>query len=307
MYEMHKGSNSHIVLRGRRFSSEELDLICNCVAENFRLGRTRISQIICQELDWRQPNGWLKERACRDVLRRLEKLGIIHLPPSKVSRRPKVLSSSEGHKSDKEKKSYLREMNTDVALTSFPRAVTLEFAKGNASEKIWNELVEKYHYRGHKVIVGQCIKYLIYADDCLAGAIAFSSPTWNLEARDRLLAGLGMDISTIRNCVINNSRFLILPQIKIENFASHVLSQATKQVLNDWSWYYSTVPMIAETFVESSNYQGTCYKAANWISVGNTKGYAKRGASHFNSQEPKVIFLYGLTRKMRRKLGKAVQ
>ena len=98
---------------------------------------------------------------------------------------------------------------------------------------------------------------------------------------------------------VNNSRFLILPTLQVKYFASHILSLATNKIVNDWNSYYSITPLIAETFVQPSRFEGTCYKAANWLEVGITKGYAKKGQTYRNSQEPKKIFLYGLNKRTR--------
>ena len=191
----------------------------------------------------------------------------------------------------------LSSFDLTTPITEFPRSIQLEFAKGNQAEKIWNELVSEYHYLGNRTTVGRCIKYIVRSKNRLLGAISFSSPAWQLEPRDKALKAIG--ISNPHDHAINNSRFLILPFVQVPNLASYILSVATKNIVHDWSRYYSVKPLIAETFVQPSLFDGTCYKAANWIEVGTTKGYAKRGSSYRNSQEPKKIFLYGLTRQIR--------
>jgi hypothetical protein len=180
--------------------------------------------------------------------------------------------------------------------------ITLEFAKGNAAERTWNKLVNEHHYLGHKVVVGRRLKYLIHYLGKPVGAICFSSAAWELESRDKALQHLGFSPKRIREQVINNSRFLIVSNANVPNLASRALSLATKQVAHDWTEFYSLRPQVVETFVQPSRFGGTCYKAANWIEIGRTKGYAKRGRNHVNSQESKYIFLYGLSKTMRRKL-----
>lgn len=282
------------MLRGRRFTYRGLRTIIRSVGDNFDSGRTRISEIVCRKLGWRQPNGWLKDRACRDVLRELEKLHIIKLPPRLSA---KSISNTRG--GAKEIQSAVDGMR---AVGSMPQRVELELAKGNASEKLWNALVHKHHYLGHKVQVGRCLKYLVRGDGELLGAISFSSPAWTLTVRDQLLRKLGIGKAKLRDFVINNSRFLILPNVRVPHLASRILAEATRRVAIDWTWYYSITPLIAETFVEPNRFKGTCYRAANWIEIGRTSGYAKVGSSHHNSQQPKKLFVYGLTRRYRRKL-----
>ncbi|SRR5579885_1568531 len=294
------GSNRYqtsLTLRGRAFSSDDLEVIQQCVKENFHKGRTRISQAICEKLDWRQPNGWLKDRACRDVLLSLEKKGLIDLPPRQVNNVP-ILVDQKKHPS------YLRQYDLLSPILNFPPNIRIEFAKGNNMEKIWNELVRLYHYLGHDVLVGRCIKYLVKSEDRLLGALAFSSPAWRLAPRDIVLRHLGLDIDKVGDYVVNNSRFLLLPYVKVKNLASAVLSLATDQIVTDWTKFYSITPQIAETFVQPSRFLGTCYRAANWIEVGSTRGYAKSGYTHHNSQEPKLIFLYGLNKNIRKRLLK---
>jgi hypothetical protein len=282
-----------IVLRGRTFNAEDLAVIRRCIDAHFDRGRTFISQVICEELGWKQPNGWLKDRACRDVLIRLERMGVVTLPPTLVPRKPQ---------SQKPRPTSLSSAYDITPVTDFPANITLEFAKGNDAEKVWNEVVDRHHYLGHKIAVGRCIKYLVRTETTLLGAVAFSSPAWRIEARDRLLRRLGINAADLRDKVINNSRFLILPNVRVPNLASRVLALTTTRIVKDWTDYYCLVPQVAETFIQPSLYNGTCYKAANWVEVGATKGFMKSGGVHRNSQEPKHVLLYGLNRRMRRNL-----
>lgn len=288
-----------LTIRGRYFSPTDLVTVSHCVKDNFDKGRTYISEALCKQLSWKQPNGWLKDRACRDALVQFERMGLIELPPPLIKRKETKTKSS--------KTTYSSEFDLVTPITTFPPQISLEFAKGDDNEKLWNELVERYHYLGHQVQVGRCIKYLVKTEDRLLGAVAFSSPAWNLSVRDELLTLIGIDPARVLDLVINNSRFLILPNVTIPNLASRVLSIATSRVLRDWTKYYSIAPQVAETFVQPSKFLGTCYKAANWIEAGFTKGYAKKGSSYHNSQEPKRLFLYGLNPEIRRELLRAIR
>jgi len=270
-----------------------------CVADHYGEGRTRISEVICARLGWRQPNGWPKDRACRDVLQRLENLHLVKLPSR--------LSNPQNGKSTvtkRNRKKLLCGIQTPVS--TMPERIELEFAKGNASEHLWNAIVDEYHYLGHRVQVGRCLKYLIRGDGKLIGAISFSSPAWQLGVRDSLLKRIGISSSSVRDVVINNSRFCILPKVRVPHLASRILSLAARQVVQDWCQFYSVKPLLAETFVEPNRFEGTCYRAANWNEIGRTSGYAKLGPTHHNSQEPKMVFLYGLTRAYRRRLAALV-
>jgi hypothetical protein len=150
--------------------------------------------------------------------------------------------------------------------------------------------------------VGRCIKYIVKRGDDIVAAISFSSAAWGLEQRNLLLSELGIPPWDIRDLVINNSRYLLLSEKGCVNLASRILALATSRVAIDWYNYYSIRPRIAETFVEPSRFEGTCYKAANWVMVGHTRGFKKVGSVHSNSQAPKLIFLYGLTSATRSRL-----
>ncbi len=287
-----------IILRGRKFTASSIGAVKSCVKKYYKFGRTRISREICVRLTWKQPNGWLKDRACRDVLIQLEILGVIKLPKSKK----KTVIGKNNNKTEPSLGKYTVANN----VTEIPEDIEFILAKSNKEEQIWNYLVEKYHYLGHKVVVGRCLKYLIISNNVILGAIAYSSPAWSLGTRNQILQKMGFTPDDIMSKVINNSRFLILPTVKAKNLASKVLSLSTSKVVSDWTWYYSIKPLVAETFVQPSRYLGTSYKAANWLEIGITKGYAKSGKSYHNSQEPKKIFLYGLDRETRSRLSQTI-
>ena len=285
-----------MVLRGRRFTYGGLRTIIFSVAAHYSEGRTKISQVVCRRLNWRQPNGWLKDRACRDVLVKLERLGLIVLP------RPLDGYTSKRQSAKQAARAFRPPPGANDTVTTMPRTLKFIWAKGNAKELLWNALVERHHYLGYGVQVGRCLKYLIKGDGQLVGAISFSSPAWDLAVRSDLMSRLQLNNAQVRDLVINNTRFLLLPGVRVPHLASRVLAAALKQVVADWTSYYAIRPVLAETFVEPKRFDGTSYRAANWIQLGFTSGYAKVGSSHHNSQEPKAIFVYGLSRRLRRVL-----
>jgi len=164
----------------------------------------------------------------------------------------------------------------------------LLLAKGNSEEKRWNELVSEHHYLGHKITVGKCLKFLIISGNLEVGAVALSEPAWAVEARDKAISKVGI----AKNALANNSRFLLLPNIRVKNLASQVLSLLARDGAIEWKRYYSLELKCLETFVDSTRFKGTSYKAANWLCVGQTKGFRKSGSQHFNSQTKKHVFLY---------------
>ena len=242
----------------------------------------------------------MKDRACRDVLRVLHRRRLVRLPRSLVgNRRLRQRYALLYHH-------RLQHIDFKTPVRAQPKEIRLEFAKGTSAESVWNYLVDKYHYLAYKASVGRSLKYLVWADDRLVGAISFCSPVWRLKPRDAVLEKLGVSVRELHERVINNNRFLILPNVQVEHLASRVLAQATAAAVRDWTWYYGVAPLVAETFVAPSRFDGTCYLAANWVRAGTTRGFTKQGPTHRNSQERKHLFLYGLRRGVRSKLAELV-
>ena len=279
---------SKLQLRGKVFTKKQLQLIREIAGRFSKEGRTSISVRICRRMRWYQPNGWLKDRACRDVLRKLEALDLIRLPAPKSKRKKQL---PQQHLPIPTRR---RKLAPDL-VTRLDSPLSLHLAKGNSDEKRWNIIVQEHHYLGHKITVGKCLKFLVRSGDLEIGAVALSEPAWAVAARDTAIRKLGIHMRSIAN----NSRFLLLPNIRIKNLASQVLSLLARDGVNEWERYYSLALECLETFVDSTRFQGTSYKAANWICVGETKGYRKSGAQHFNSQTRKHVFLYPIHSKAR--------
>ena len=284
---------AEIHLRGRTFLRSELKLIRSVIKQHATAGRSQISERVCELLDWKQPNGWLKDRACRDVLRALNAARLIRLPASKLEGRVRQYSKWRplpglGRSGEK-------------FITELPGTLSLRLAKGNAEEKPWNALVQQYHYLSHKVSVGRCMKFLVCAGDTVVGAISLADSAWNVADRDIALQHFGWK----RESVANNSRFLILPHVKVKYLASRALALLATDGVRAWNEYYACELKCLETFVDTLRFEGTSYKAANWVLVGRTKGYRKSGTSFYNSQSPKLIFLYPLDPKHRDELRRS--
>ena len=288
------------VLRGRLFTPSELEEISRLVAKFSCFGRTRISVEVCKALNWKQPNGWLKDRACRDVLRRLHDEGLLVLPQRKdVGKACRIATRIDAPILSGQSPNASLPGRTELpTLTALTGSISLRLAKGNKDEKLWNALVDEHHYLGHTVTVGRCLKFLVICGQEIVAAVSLSEAAWAVNDRDTVLTRLGID----KGAVANNSRFLILPHVKIKNLASRVLGLLAKEGAKEWQRYYATDLFCLETFVDRSRFEGTSYKAANWLNVGATRGYRKVGAAHTNGQTKKYIFIYPLVPKMRERL-----
>lgn len=268
------------------------------IIDSCGLSRHELARTICEALGWVRANGKLKARECYEYLELLEGKGLVKLPPRREQRPPR-LDEHRLHRSWAGAGALEGELS-DVA------PVELGLV-GNAEERaLWRELVERYHYLGHKVAFGGHLRYLVWAsrpERELCGCVQFSSAARWLQSRDRYI---GWDDATRQKNlprVVNNSRFLILPWFSIKGLASHVLSLAARVVVDDWEEAYGVRPVLLETFVERERYERTCYRAANWVEVGPTSGRGRMDR-HKRAAEPvKTCLVLPLERDFRRKLG----
>jgi len=173
--------------------------------------------------------------------------------------------------------------------------------------KRWRELIASYHYLGYTPFAGAQLRYLVESSSQTLGALGFAASAWSCAPRD---AHIGWDAPTRKarlHLVVGNARFLILPEVRVPNLASHVLSRATRRLRGDWQDAYGYAPVLAETFVETGRFTGASYKAANWILVGQTKGRGKLDRTNEHALPVKDIYLYPLHRDYRQVLAAALE
>lgn len=276
---------------GREFGSTELELIREVVGEFPCLSRMELAQTVCELLDWRRKSGRLKGRECREFLERLESEGVLSLPAKQAGRptgsRTRVPQSVRGDRGPE-----LRGEVGDLAPLSFERVSSRD------QRELFRELIGRYHYLGHVVPFGAQLRYLIYASRPqrqVLGCIQFSSPAWRMSARDGWIGW--SDEARRRNLqrIINNSRFLILPWVQVKNLASAILSRAMRRVVPEWLEAYGVEPVLVETLVDVSRYTGHCYRAANFVDLGETTGRGRMDREHRRCGEaPKSIWVYPL-------------
>jgi hypothetical protein len=287
---------SGIRIRGRTFTPEELSKIKMFVETSPEEHRFALSKRVCGELGWVQPNGRLKDRSCRDVLARLHEIGFIHLPRR---RRPSV-----------------RRRCVEITERSAPRpiavfgprdieAASFRIVSGTGNleqERLWNEYVERYHYLGYGVPVGPHIKYFVNLAGEPIACLCFAGAAWRVEARDRWIGWDCQERERNLRYVVNNTRFVIFPWVKVCNLASRLLALAAKRIAADWQRLYAYRPLLLESFVDSERYAGTCYRAANWLLVGYTKGRGKLDRQFKANLSKKAVLLYPLTKDATRHL-----
>lgn len=276
--------------RSRELDLHDIDFIQELISKHYSRGRSHISQLLCEAWDWKQKNGKLKEYAARDLLLRLEEKGFIKLPPRL---RPK---NNLKKKSFDQIPLFLKEqLEGSVGEHSKPVIKLV----GPQDSYLWNYLVHNYHYLKEPKLVGEHLRYLAFINGRVVGCLAWASAAWKVKDRDQFI---GWDATTKRknlHLIANNTRFLIPSWVKIKYLASKLLSLSVKRLSDDWQQTYSHPVYLAETFVDTARFKGICYRAANWIKVGQTKGNAKKGNDYLYHGQPKAIYLYPLHRHFR--------
>ena len=289
-----------LTVRGRWFTTAELAEISSIVESSPDEHRFALSKRICAALDWRQPNGRLKDRACRAVLARLDALGLLRLPPPRrlaVARRAVPITERTAPCTPRSI------APREVGLHSF----TLVGASRAANpEGLWNEYVERYHALGYGVPVGPRLKYFVDVDAQPIACIAFAGAAWSVEARDRWIGWSSEQRQRGLPLVVNNTRFVIFPWARSKNLASRILSLAAKRMRADWAITYGYEPLLLETFVDlerHSESRGSSYRAANWRLVGVTKGRGKLDRHFEANKSKKAVLLYPLVEDVQRRLS----
>jgi hypothetical protein len=284
---------------GRKVTPREMTLMREVVGSFPGLSRMELAQTVCELLGWRRAAGGLKARECREFLERLQAQGVVQLPgkrPGKpVGARTRVPVTAAGE---------AREGLVGEVGEFGP--IVVEAVTNGEQRLLFRELVGRYHYLGHAVPFGAHLRYLVYASQperVVVGCAQFSSPAWRMAVRDRWI---GWDEPTRRRKlqqVVNNSRFLILPWVRVQNLASTVLSLVTRRLGGDWVARYAVEPLLAETLVDPSRYTGNCYRAANWVGLGQTSGRGRMDREHARAgAAPKLVFVYPLVRDAARRL-----
>lgn len=283
---------------GREFTREELSLIQEVVESCAGISRTELSHTVCELLQWRRANGRLKGRECLDLLEHLAGEGFLKLPesqqtgPRKGMRRHLAPATAE--------QPWARLAGSVEAFLP----LEVELVRSQKQRQLFKDLVSRYHYLGYAMPFGARLQYLVYLSRPrrqVVGCVQFSSPAWRMKVRDKWI---GWDDATRGRGlqqIVNNSRLLVLP--KIRNLASALLSCVLRRLRKDWQDHYGVDPWLVETLVDRRRFYGGCYRAANWIVLGQTSGRARMDRAHQrHGAEVKTVMVYPLVKKAVRRL-----
>ena len=281
-------------IRGRHITPDDLQYISTTVSALWPKGRTAISRYLCEQWNWRQPNGQLKDMACRALLLSLEAKGALTLPPRQKE------SFRAPRRADRQVFSV--DSSQMEGMVSQFGSLTIRMVRQTPDEALWDYLVDTHHYLGRPWIVGSYLKYLACLDGRPVACLGWGSAAWKVACRDVLIGWDASVRSTNLHQVVNNVRFLIFPWVKVHNLASKVLAMNLRVLASDWRSFYAHDICLAETFVDTERFQGTCYQAANWDCVGMTKGRGRYDREHHAAASIKAVYLYPLAKNYRERL-----
>lgn len=284
-----------VTIRGQKTVADVM-LVRRLLEDNPQWNRSRLSRELCARWGWYGPNGQLKDMACRTLLLKLERAGCIVLPtrqaePPNAARNRCI--ADVPHET--------RELRCGLS-ELFPLEIRA-VAPGSQDAALFKCLVSRYHYLGLKNTVGENMQYLVRDK---AGrpltCLLFGSGAWKTAPRDAFIGWDRQRRETKLGFVTNNTRFLILPWVKVPYLASHVLSRVASRVRDDWHAKYAHPLYLLETFVDTSRFHGTCYRAANWILLGQTKGRTRNDRSRALCAPVKDVYVYPLSKNFREHL-----
>jgi hypothetical protein len=278
---------------GRVFDAAALEQVRGILRAHAGASRQQLSYRVCEALDWRKPDGSLKDMSCRVALLRLYREGLIELPAPRRQFEP---MRAYARRTPQGEPGTLIEAPLNALGT-----VRLELVE-RASSALWNELIDRYHYLGYKPLPGAQLRYFAYAGERLVAVLGFGAAAWQTAPRDGWIGWSSEQRQRNLGAVVNNARFLILPWIRVPHLASKLLGLAARTLPAHWQARYGYRALLLETFVEADRFNGTCYQAANWVCVGETQGRGKLGDHRLGQVPVKTVWLYPLVADCRARL-----
>ena len=276
---------------GREFTEEEISLIKEVVETCAGISRTELAFTVCELLDWKRAGGGLKSRECLEMLELLDRQGILKLPSKK----------SAGMRKSQKSIAPVGDGGIHSTITGSVEEfapLDVQMVENRQQRQLFKDLVSRYHYLGYAMPYGARLQYLVYVNRPrreVVGCVQFSSPAWRMKVRDQWI---GWDDATRKQRlqhVVNNSRLLVLA--RISNLASMMLSCALRRMRTDWHRQYGLEPWLVETLIDRQRFYGGCYRAANFIVLGETSGRGRMDWSHQrHGAQIKTVLVYPLVK-----------
>jgi hypothetical protein len=283
--------------RHRVISAEDLVFIRALIAAHPGSSRRDLSKRLCQAWNWVQSNGAPRDMVCRGLMLMLHRAGLIELPAVRqVPRNP--LAS--------------RRQATRVSVDETPMtssfsalgAIELRQVRRSADEALFNSLLEQHHYLGYTQPVGEHLKYLAYAQGRPIACLAWCSAPRHLGSRDRYIGWSTQARRANIGLIAYNTRFLIVPWVRVAHLASHLLGRLARVLSVDWQRLYGHPIYFLETFIDPQRFRGTCYRAANWTVLGTTTGRGKDDMTHRANRPIKQVLGFALVKDFRERLSR---
>jgi Domain of unknown function (DUF4338) len=282
--------------RGRAISQEDILFIRRLIEEHPKESRRMLSTQLCEAWEWRQANGALRDMVCRGLLLMLERAGQITLPPVSYVRHNPLANRA------RPAPAVIETTPIEDRLCRLQQ-IAFEQVRRTSQEPLFNSLMEEHHYLGYEQPVGEHLKYVVWAQGRPIACLAWSSAPRHIGARDRYIGWSAEARRRNIRFIIYNTRFLILPWVRVEHLASHILGRMAARISDDWQRLYGHPVYYLETFVDPERFRGTCYRAANWKFLGQTTGRGKQSNSYVPNRSIKEVLGYPLTKRFRERLG----
>jgi hypothetical protein len=288
--------NEPLCFRGRPIGAAEIASIREVIAQNPAASRRQLSVLVCQAWDWRQANGAWRDMVCRSLMLMLDRAGQIelptkrHAPPNPLARRRKPATD------------FLLDTRAMAEPLQALMPLQVRQVRRTGEEDLFNGLLERYHYLGYTQPVGEHLKYLVSTQDRPVACLAWSSGPWHMGPRDRFIGWSATVRRRNLHLLAYNTRFLILPWVRVPHLASHILGRIARRISTDWQCLYGHPVHYLETFVDQERFPGTCYRAANWLHLGQTTGRGIKEKTKKVTRSIKDVLGYPLSKDFRAKL-----
>ncbi|MBV8906326.1 MAG: DUF4338 domain-containing protein [Acidobacteriia bacterium] len=282
--------------RGRMITTEDIGFIRQLIAENPSASRRRLSEKLCEAWQWKQTNGALRAMVCRGLMLMLHRAGEIELPPIRFKALNPLLRREAPLP-------MLIDMTPIQGALAEIRPIELQQVRRTTEEPLFNSLMEHHHYLAYEQPVGEHLKYLAWAQGRPIACLAWSSAPRHLGSRDRFIGWSAQARRSNIRFVAYNTRFLILPWVRVPHLASHLLGVVTRALSADWERMYHHPVYFAETFIDPGRFRGTCYRAANWVLMGHTTGRGKDDQTNRPNRPIKEVLGLPLTPRFRELLS----
>jgi hypothetical protein len=276
-----------LTYRGKTVTVEDATFIQKLIEQNPNDSRRRLSVKLCKAWDWTQANGAPRDMVCRGLMLNLHRAGHIKLPAKKISPNNPLAKRRAPEKITIDQRPIEKKL-------SAIKPLEFKQVRRTLAEKLFNSLLAQYHYLGYTHPVGEHLKYIVYAQKQPVACLSWSSAARHIGCRDRFIGWPERLRKANLHLMAYNSRFLLLPWVRVPHLASHILGRMSRILAKDWQSVYNHPIYYLETFVDKDRFAGTCYKAANWMYLGDTTGRGKDDKTHRPNRSIKAVWDYGL-------------